>query len=56
MYKVNSVFGEDYEALEPAIQAQWDWIDATAAEEDIGIFQADRISQHDVTHETKSIH
>lgn len=37
MYEFDRVYGEDYEILEPVIQAQWDGIDATAVEEDLGV-------------------
>ncbi|KII92414.1 hypothetical protein PLICRDRAFT_103799 [Plicaturopsis crispa FD-325 SS-3] len=34
-YEFNSVFGEDYASLGPAIQRQWDWVWKTTPEEDV---------------------
>lgn len=36
MYEFDSVYGEEYGILGPAIQAQWNWISATTVEQDVG--------------------
>ncbi|KAF9453996.1 FAD/NAD(P)-binding domain-containing protein [Macrolepiota fuliginosa MF-IS2] len=36
MYEFDSVHGEEYAVLGPAIQAQWNWISATTVEQDVG--------------------
>lgn len=35
MYEFDSAFGEDYEALGPAIERQWGWLWEGSAEEDV---------------------
>ena len=35
MYEFDSVFGDDYETLGPAIERQWDWLWEGSADEDV---------------------